>query len=78
MRYLLCALLLGGWMLGQGPPSQAPASKGMFYVDGIVYQFSVGANYAVVAAAHSAINHTIPSPAYPSCPYNACSCAFER
>ena len=57
MRYLLCALLLGGSMLGQDPPAQPPSSRGMFYVDGIVYQFSVGGNYTVVAAAHSAINH---------------------
>ncbi len=56
MRYLLCGLLLGASMLGQEPTSQPPTSKGMFYVDGIVYQYSVGTNYTVVAAAHSAIN----------------------
>ncbi len=57
MRYLLCALLLGGSMLAQDSSSQPPASTGMFYVDGIVYQYSVGINYTVVAAAHKAINH---------------------
>jgi len=57
MRYLLCALLLGGSMFGQDPSAQPATSKGTFYVDGIVYQFSVGSNYTVVAAAHSTINH---------------------
>jgi hypothetical protein len=29
----------------------------MFYVDGIVYQYSTGSDFTVVAAAHSVINH---------------------
>lgn len=55
MRSLLCALLLGCSLFAQ---DASPANaKGSFYVDGIVYQYASSANYTVVAAAHSAINH---------------------
>ncbi len=61
MRYLLCALLFSCSLLAQNqseaqaaPPA---ASKGAFYVDGIVYQYASGSGRTVVAAAHSVINH---------------------
>jgi hypothetical protein len=59
MRCVLCVLLLGGSLLAEGPSSVAQNSpvKGSFYVDGIVYQYVAGADYTVVAAAHSVINH---------------------
>ena len=61
MRSLLCAmscaLVLGCSLFAQEATPDAATAKGSFYVDGIVYQFASNANYTVVAAAHSAINH---------------------
>ncbi|MGC2108796.1 MAG: hypothetical protein WA655_04720 [Candidatus Korobacteraceae bacterium] len=61
MRYLLCALLLVGSIFAQDEtPVAAPlpqSARGMFYVDGTVYQYVAGMDYTVVAAAHSVMNH---------------------
>jgi hypothetical protein len=60
MRYFLCSLLLGSALLAQQEYRAVPDfsnSQGTFYVDGISYQYAVGEDYTVVAAAHSAINH---------------------
>ena len=60
MRYLLCALAVIGSLFAQNEGSVRQKSQnaiGMFYVDGIIYQYSVGEDAIVVAAAHSAINH---------------------
>lgn len=59
MRCLLGALLLSCSLLAQNQspsPQNSPAGKGMFYVDGIVYQYVAGTDYTVVAAAHSVLN----------------------
>jgi len=37
-------------------PQNSPLGKGMFYVEGIVYQYVAGTDYTVVAAAHSVLN----------------------
>src|SRR5581483_9961956 len=58
-RFSICVLLLGCWLLAQDQSFSGAKSQkamGMFYVDGIVYQYSVGQDCMVVAAAHSAIN----------------------
>ena len=58
MRYLLWVLLSGSFLFAQTSTSHpSEGAKGSFYVDGIVYQFVTGANYTVVAAAHSVLNH---------------------
>jgi hypothetical protein len=57
MRSLLCALLLAGSVFAQDASPDAAGVKGSFYVDGILYRYAASANYTVVAAAHSAINH---------------------
>jgi hypothetical protein len=59
MRYILCCLLLVSPLCArqyQLAPDSAK-STGSFYVDGIVYQYAAGADYTVVAAVHSVINH---------------------
>ncbi|HLI64359.1 MAG TPA: hypothetical protein VKV05_13255 [Terriglobales bacterium] len=60
MRYVLCAWLFVYPLLAQqnllSPPKAAPGN-GAFYVNGIVYQYIVGHDYTVVAAAHSVVNH---------------------
>ncbi|HUI83616.1 MAG TPA: hypothetical protein VL240_05300 [Candidatus Binatia bacterium] len=59
MRYLIC-MLLGCSLFAQeqAPAAHDPAgSNGSFYVDGIVYQYAAGAEYTLVAAAHSVLNH---------------------
>jgi len=57
MRYLLCALLFACSVFAQdetlGPQK---TQAGAFYVDGIVYQYAVGKDYTVVAAAHAVLN----------------------
>ena len=60
MRYFFCSLLLGSALLAQQIYQAVPEqsnNKGTFYVDGISYQYAVGKDYTVIAAAHSAINH---------------------
>ncbi len=60
MRCFLCALLLCWSGVAQGESSISPAShagSGSFYVNGIVYQYVAGADYTVVVAAHSVLNH---------------------
>ena len=60
MRHIVYLLLLTSafYAQAQGPNLPDPAdNQGTFYVDGIVYQYMAGAQYTVVAAAHSAINH---------------------
>lgn len=59
MRFIFCALLLGGSIFAQQYPvaPDSSDSRGSFYVEGIVYQFAAGPEYTVVAAAHSVINH---------------------
>ncbi len=60
MRYVFCALLLGCSLLAQNESAPKPTSgdaTGTFYVDGIAYQYAIGSDYTVVAAAHSVINH---------------------
>ena len=60
VRYLFCAVALVCSLFAQDEVPALGRSKnamGMFYVDGIVYQYSVGSDAIVVAAAHSAINH---------------------
>ncbi len=58
MRCFLGALLLSCSLLAQeqfsGP--QTSPGKGVFYVEGIVYQYVAGTDYTVVAAAHSVLN----------------------
>ena len=45
------------WLRINLPPANfSLAAKGMFYVDGIVYQYVAGTDYTVVAAAHSVLN----------------------
>ncbi len=59
MRCFLAALLLGCSLLAQNQsssPQTSASPKGMFYVDGIVYQYVAGTDYTVVAAAHSVLN----------------------
>lgn len=62
MRYLLCALLFSCSLFAQNE-AQASAAQpsgaaaGVFYVNGIVYQYARGNDHTVVAAAHSVINH---------------------
>jgi len=57
MRYVLCALLFVCSVFAQDQ-TLAPQKiqAGSFYVDGIVYQYAVGKEYTVVAAAHAALN----------------------
>ena len=57
MRYLLCALLFVCSVFAQDE-TLAPSKTqgGSFYVDGIVYQYAVGKQYTVVAAAHVVLN----------------------
>ena len=60
MRHIFCALLLASSLCAQQQYQMAPdsaASKGSFYVDGIVYQYAAGTDFTVVAAVHSVINH---------------------
>ncbi len=57
MRCFLGALLLSCSLLAQDQSPAPPAANGMFYVEGIVYQYVAGTNYTVVAAAHSVLNH---------------------
>jgi hypothetical protein len=60
VRYTLCALLSVCSLFAQNDsatPQKSQNAMGMFYVDGIIYQYSAGTNAIVVAAAHSAINH---------------------
>jgi len=60
MRHFFCVLLL---CLSVAAQSESPAAQlsatanGSFYVNGIVYRYIAGADYTVVAAAHSALNH---------------------
>ena len=59
MRCFLGALLLGCSLFAQdqsSSPQNSPLGKGMFYVEGIVYQYVAGTDYTVVAAAHSVLN----------------------
>jgi hypothetical protein len=59
MRRFLCALLFTGCLLAQDQSPRQPTSpsgQGMFYVEGIVYQYVAGTDYTVVAAAHSVLN----------------------
>ncbi|HKD85046.1 MAG TPA: hypothetical protein VKB58_09885 [Terriglobales bacterium] len=59
MRYLSFALLVVCPLFAQNDartPQKSQNAMGMFYVDGIIYQYSVGKDAIVVAAAHSAIN----------------------
>ena len=58
MRCFLSALLLSCSLLAQDQFSspQTSSGKGMFYVEGIVYQYVAGTDYTVVAAAHSVLN----------------------
>ncbi len=57
MRYLLCALLLVCSVFAQDEPLAPQKTQGgSFYVDGIVYQYAVGKQYTVVAAAHAVLN----------------------
>ncbi len=62
MRYLVCVLLFSCSLFAQ-TPAEAPAPQpsgvatGVFYVDGIAYQYASGNDHTVVAAAHSVINH---------------------
>lgn len=57
MRYLVCALLFACSVFAQDE-ALAPqkTQAGSFYVDGIVYQYAVGKDYTVVAAAHAVLN----------------------
>lgn len=57
MRYVLCALLFVCSVFAQDE-TLAPqkTQAGSFYVDGIVYQYAVGKQYTVVAAAHAVLN----------------------
>lgn len=59
MRYFLCCLLLTSALFSQQYQNAVDSakSKGSFYVDGIVYQYAAGAQYTVVVAVHSVINH---------------------
>ncbi len=60
MRHIFCALLVASSLCAQQQYQTAPdsaASKGSFYVDGIVYQYAAGMDFTVVAAVHSVINH---------------------
>jgi len=58
MRAILCALLLASSLCAQQYSTSPDSSqnKGTFYVDGLPYQYAVGAEYTVVAAVHSVIN----------------------
>lgn len=60
MRHFFCVLMLCLSVAAQSesPAASAPAAtNGSFYVNGIVYRYAAGADYTVVAAAHSALNH---------------------
>lgn len=61
MRCLSFVLLFACPLFAQNDSAAAPQKSqnamGMFYVDGITYQYSAGSGAIVVAAAHSAINH---------------------
>lgn len=60
MPSFFCALLLGCSLFAEGEssvPQTSHPGNGSFYVNGIVYQYVAGADYTVVAAAHSVINH---------------------
>jgi len=59
MRYLLCALLCGCWLLAQeqtSTPQESEGARGAFYVDGVVYQYAAGRDFTVVVAAHPVLN----------------------
>src|SRR5580700_3398653 len=58
MRCFLAALLLSCSLLAQDQSfsPQIASGKGMFYVEGIVYQYVAGTDYTVVVAAHSVLN----------------------
>ncbi len=58
MRCFLAALLLSCSLIAQDQSSspQTSSGKGMFYVEGIVYQYVAGTDYTVVVAAHSVLN----------------------
>jgi hypothetical protein len=59
MRHLLLALLLSCPVFAQAGSGVVPEpenAKGMFYVDGIIYQYEAGPRYTVVAAARAVIN----------------------
>jgi hypothetical protein len=59
MRCFVAALLLSCCLLAQdqSSPQSSPSASGMFYVDGIVYQYVARRDSVVVAAAHSVLNH---------------------
>ena len=60
MRCFLCVLVLSCSAAAQSQSSltqTSAAENGSFYVNGIVYRYVTGADYTVVSAAHSAINH---------------------
>ncbi len=57
MRSFLCALLIACPLLAQQITRDIPETNGTFFVDGITYQYSARADYTVVVAAHSVINH---------------------
>ncbi len=59
MRCFLCLTLLGCSLAAESlssMPQTSGSDNGSFYVNGIVYHYVAGAEYTVVAAAHSAIN----------------------
>ena len=59
MRFL-CSLLLACSVVAWCESSYSetpPPAQGSFYVNGVVYQYATGTDSAVVAAAHSVINH---------------------
>jgi len=57
MRLFACLLLLSCQVVAQSVIRETPSGNGTFFVDGIVYQYAAGANYTVVAAVHSVLNH---------------------
>lgn len=59
MRQLWFALLFVGLLSAQEQitPAWDSTRHGSFYVEGIVYEYAATADYTVVAAAHSVINH---------------------
>jgi hypothetical protein len=57
MRYLVFLLLFAGSVFAQDETSiPQNVQSGSFYVDGIVYQYAVGKQYTVVAAARAVLN----------------------